>query len=216
MNAPLNPRPLLGARETVDGDPSFSLTNLNTARLPNATLVWVIANSQLYYLDKESTATPNGSSVVEPSAGPGRWIAQDTAAAIGGIFLGAAGVIGADGLAGAALVATLALEGGSAQFTLNGAGQLVYTGTKAIRVKVSALFSALLGAPGTVSFSIEVGGAPVNIPVSVDILAGLTQAKVEAVVVVSPGDTIDVAVAGVGAGLTVTNYTLNAVSAGLA
>lgn len=69
------PHPVIGPRDTIDGDPHFSLTNVNTFGLANGTLVWVNNPSpgKLFRLDRFSVAPPNGTTIIAPSAGPGRW-----------------------------------------------------------------------------------------------------------------------------------------------
>lgn len=62
----LSPRPTTSG--AGDGD---SLQNVNTSKLPNGSLCWVISNDTLYRLDKSSTLNVG---TIIPVGGPGRWI----------------------------------------------------------------------------------------------------------------------------------------------
>lgn len=60
---------------SVTGIPGDSLDQLNTSKMPNGALVFVVSTGGLFYLDKTSTLTATGSgAVVAPGAGPGRFI----------------------------------------------------------------------------------------------------------------------------------------------
>jgi hypothetical protein len=60
--------------DTIDGDPSYSLQGLNTEFFPDGAVVMVRGGvNALYELRKGSTAAADGSCVVQPGAGPGRW-----------------------------------------------------------------------------------------------------------------------------------------------
>jgi hypothetical protein len=66
---------LLGPRASVLGfDDGDSLQNIITNELPNGSLCYVIQNQSLYVLHKDSTDAPNGTKIVQPLAGPGRWV----------------------------------------------------------------------------------------------------------------------------------------------
>jgi len=69
------PSPLLRLYPRVTatgGNPSLSLQNINTNPLPDGAVCWVETEQADFRFRKTSTATP-GPSVVQPSAGPGRW-----------------------------------------------------------------------------------------------------------------------------------------------
>jgi hypothetical protein len=66
---------ILGPRARVLGfSDSDALQNIITTELPNGSLCYVIENQSLYVLHKDSTDTPSGTKVVQPLAGPGRWV----------------------------------------------------------------------------------------------------------------------------------------------
>lgn len=66
---------LLAPRARVLGfDDGDSLQNIITDELPNGSLCYVIENQSLYVLHKDSTEAPDGTKVVRPLAGPGRWV----------------------------------------------------------------------------------------------------------------------------------------------
>ncbi len=66
-------------REVIGATPGdgTSLRNVITNIFPDGAQCFVLANRGLYYLDKASTATPDNLTIVEPVAGPGRWILFD-------------------------------------------------------------------------------------------------------------------------------------------
>jgi hypothetical protein len=51
-----------------------SLTSINTNELPDGAVVQVKSSYLFYVLQKESIVNPSGTDIVEPSAGPGRWV----------------------------------------------------------------------------------------------------------------------------------------------
>jgi len=55
---------------TGDGD---SLQNINTNKLNDGAICYVVELAAYYQLDKASTSTPVGNVIVAPVAGPGRW-----------------------------------------------------------------------------------------------------------------------------------------------
>lgn len=59
-------------RATLTGDPRFSLQNVNTFILPDGCVCWVESEQADFRLRRTSTTAP-GPTVVQPSAGPGRW-----------------------------------------------------------------------------------------------------------------------------------------------
>lgn len=67
------PSRILGACSTPLGL-GDSLENLNTTTLDDGALCYVTSLHGHFELHRDSTATPNGTTVVMPIAGPGRWI----------------------------------------------------------------------------------------------------------------------------------------------
>lgn len=65
---------LVGSRSTINGDPSFSLAALNTAKLPDGALVYVQSVRAYFQLQRGSTATPDGASVIAAYLGAGNWV----------------------------------------------------------------------------------------------------------------------------------------------
>lgn len=63
-------RATLGLATPGDGE---SIKNIVTTPLPNGAQCFVVENRSLYRLNKASTATPNGSSIIAPNIGGGRW-----------------------------------------------------------------------------------------------------------------------------------------------
>lgn len=62
----------VGARATLLGA-SDSLENIVSSPLPDGAECWVIENSSVYRFDKASTEAANGTRIVAPIAGGGRW-----------------------------------------------------------------------------------------------------------------------------------------------
>lgn len=63
-----------------------ALQNLNTTTLPDGALAWVQDQFALYVLNKTSTASPSGTSVVRPASGPGRWVPASASSSSGPIL----------------------------------------------------------------------------------------------------------------------------------
>lgn len=62
---------ILGTREDISG-----LTAINTSILKNGAAVYITSAQALFLLDKESTETPDGTAVIAPVSGRGRWERQ--------------------------------------------------------------------------------------------------------------------------------------------
>jgi hypothetical protein len=62
----------VGARSTLLGAVD-SLENIVSSPLPDGSECWVIENASVYRFDKSSTETADGTRVVAPIAGGGRW-----------------------------------------------------------------------------------------------------------------------------------------------
>jgi hypothetical protein len=59
---------------TLTGDPSASVQGINTTTLADGALVYCEGSKTTFRLDKADAATaPDGTSVIQPAAGPGRW-----------------------------------------------------------------------------------------------------------------------------------------------
>lgn len=65
---------LIGPCQTLDGEPSSSLSAVNTTILSDGAICYVIEDKGIWFLDKLSTLTPNGYNVLMSSVGPGRWV----------------------------------------------------------------------------------------------------------------------------------------------
>lgn len=64
---------VMGARATLVGGGN-SLANIITEALDNGSRCYVTADHAEWQLDKLSTASPDGSTIIAPIAGPGRWL----------------------------------------------------------------------------------------------------------------------------------------------
>ncbi len=65
---------ILSPRLTVAGNPSASVVGINTIALADGSFVYCLENKGEYQLDKrDDTTPPDGSNVLAPLAGPGRW-----------------------------------------------------------------------------------------------------------------------------------------------
>lgn len=64
---------VLTGRPTLSSVPGDSLEGINTTTLPDGALCWVTEVRSLYILSKASTETADGSDIVQPAAGGGRW-----------------------------------------------------------------------------------------------------------------------------------------------
>lgn len=84
------PNRILGARATQLGL-GDSLENINTIDLDDGALCYVTNAHVHFELHRDSVAVPNGTTIVAPSAGPGRWV----------VATGGAGAQGAQGFQGA-------------------------------------------------------------------------------------------------------------------
>ncbi len=59
---------------TTVGNPSASVAGVNTTTVADGALVYCAENKQTYRLDKQDETTPaDGTTVIGPLAGPGRW-----------------------------------------------------------------------------------------------------------------------------------------------
>jgi hypothetical protein len=64
----------LSPRLTLAGDPGSSLVGINTTPIADGAWCYCVANKSEYQLDKaDSTTAADGSTVLAPLAGPGRW-----------------------------------------------------------------------------------------------------------------------------------------------
>ncbi len=63
-------------RLTRAGSPSSSVVGINTTPLADGAVVYCVENTVTYRLNKVSVAAPDGSMVLAPLAGPGRWVAM--------------------------------------------------------------------------------------------------------------------------------------------
>ena len=66
---------ILGPRATVLGA-GDAIENVNTSNLPDGAMCWVTDEQALYRFILESTATADGSNIIEPNGGPGRWFRE--------------------------------------------------------------------------------------------------------------------------------------------
>lgn len=66
---------VMGSRDTLLG-PENSLEAINTFTLDDGALCYVAAVRERFGLQKTSTASPDGTTIIQPAAGPGRWILE--------------------------------------------------------------------------------------------------------------------------------------------
>lgn len=80
---------ILSPRTVATGDPAGdALENINTNTLADGSLCYVSSGAQgEWQLQKESTDTPNGTTIVEPTSGPGRWFLKITPGSLSGATL---------------------------------------------------------------------------------------------------------------------------------
>lgn len=71
---------VLSPRLTKAGDPGSSVVGINTTPIADGAIVYCIENHFAYRLDKQSTAAPDGTLVLAPLYGPGRWLATPAGA----------------------------------------------------------------------------------------------------------------------------------------
>lgn len=65
---------VLSPRITLTSDPATSVAGINTYDVGDGALVYCVESTTTFRLDKaDSTTPPDGTTVIEPSAGPGRW-----------------------------------------------------------------------------------------------------------------------------------------------
>lgn len=65
---------VLSPRLTLTGDPGASVQGVNTTTLADGAFVYCEASRSTFRLDKaDNTTVPDGTTVIRPSAGPGRW-----------------------------------------------------------------------------------------------------------------------------------------------
>ena len=65
---------IVGSRMTLSGEAQFSLASMSTAKIPNGALIYVQSVKAYFELVKNSTATPDGITVLAPPFGePGNW-----------------------------------------------------------------------------------------------------------------------------------------------
>jgi hypothetical protein len=62
--------------DTALGSDGSSLQNLNTAQLPDGASARVVGSNSVYVFFRNSQAAANGTTVIAPSGGPGRWLIQ--------------------------------------------------------------------------------------------------------------------------------------------
>ena len=67
---------ILSPRLTKAGDPASSVVGLNTTPLADGAIAYCLETQFPYRLDKQSSAAPDGTLVLAPLTGPGRWLAD--------------------------------------------------------------------------------------------------------------------------------------------
>lgn len=73
---------LLAPRVTLTSDPATSVQGINTYTLADGTIVYCLESATTFRLDRaDSTTPPDGVTVIQPTAGPGRWKVFGAAAA---------------------------------------------------------------------------------------------------------------------------------------
>jgi hypothetical protein len=140
------PSRILGACQTRLGL-GDSLENITTFTLDDGCLCYVTEAHLHFELHKDSTATPNGTTVIAPIAGPGRWVvatggagsqgAQGFQGATGSGSTGAQGSQGSQGAQGSSVVSPVVIasdfpfgtalnDSGTLAASLPGDGQYVF------------------------------------------------------------------------------------------
>lgn len=64
---------IVGPFATADGDLP-SLASQATQLLVDGAMAYVVDGKGIWFLDKKSTSTPDGTNVVSALGGPGRWV----------------------------------------------------------------------------------------------------------------------------------------------
>lgn len=168
---------ILGSRQTALGS-GDSLENIATETLDDGALCYVVASHLRFELHKDSTASPNGTTIIAPIAGPGRWIAggggaqgaQGSQGGTGGAGAqgaqGGAGAQGAQGASGGAgvttpLTATLYVDAAFAGLPTGSISAPFPTIALAIAYAVSHSLSdcQFLIAPGSYTDALNIAGA---------------------------------------------------------
>jgi hypothetical protein len=150
----LSIRAVIGA---TPGD-GQSLRNIITDKFPDGALCFVLENRSLYELNKESSATPDNLTIVQPLGGPGRWLLLGQSTGASSI----AEIVGTtpNGVTTSGTALFVAIDdtnfdwqptGAPAGFalTVNG-GVITYSGTQTVRARVTFT--------GSVEVSSETGG----------------------------------------------------------
>lgn len=73
---------VLGPRAVLLGGGADSLNGINTTTLPDGSLCYVTAPHKRFGLHRESVLTPDGTTIIEPLVGPGRWIIENAGGSI--------------------------------------------------------------------------------------------------------------------------------------
>lgn len=145
----------LSPRLTRVGDPGASVDGVNTTMIADGALVYCRENKQTYRLDRQDDTTPpDGTTVIAPLAGPGRWKilsggspGASATEARANKQMAASTTVSDGDLACATAVATTpatpSAAGGYVGVQVNGVNHLVGDGTK---VAVDCYFSADGGA----------------------------------------------------------------------
>lgn len=208
----LSIRATIGATPGEDG----SLRNIITDIFPNGALCFVDENRALYNLDKASTATPDNVSVVQPIAGPGRWLLLSQGAGATS-FVEIVGTA-ENGVTTSGSANFLAVDdtnfdwqptGAPAGWALTVAGGVItYNGTETVRARVTFTGSVFISAEsgGTVWGAVSHNGDLIGTDPTTSFILGpqtteagasdLPQAiTAQRTLVLAPGDTLQIVVA---------------------
>ncbi len=199
---------------TGDGQ---SLENVITNIFPDGALCFVVENRSLYQLDKESTATADGVTIVQPIGGPGRWIRLADAPGAASMVE----IVGTDENAvGTQGAATFTVVGGSdfdwqpagtpAGWTLTAAGGVMtYNGAIATRALVTftgSVYVVDVEGAGTVWGAIAQNGDLVGVDPTASFTPGTQTTETggtnfpqaigsQRLIDLSPGDTLQIVLA---------------------
>ncbi len=220
-------------RATIDPTGSGeSLRNIITDKYPDGAFCFVLENRSIYNLEKSSTATPDNVTIVQPNAGPGRWVllggggASGAASPVEIVATAAAAVAPTDVPAFVPVSGSLfdwMPTGAPAGWTLSEPGGiLVYGGTALVRARVTLTASVFINtaeAASTIWAAVAHNGDLLAVNPTTNFTPGTQTTETngtdlpqvissERTLVLAPGDTLQMMFAGTGTALVLSRGTL--------